>query len=222
MVVHLGRLKIVTKRRECACTYKYCSDVVPDNYGRILPGEKVFLLTKMGKIGERTTIFGKYFHMTCFVAWAMWIHKRTPTSKDGRIGMENISPEDKQVRQRLVRQRAQLLRDLRTANTETLGKMTDHIADLDKQIIDTGYPILQYRGRKSDSKTEYDRFWQEVKDRYQHPLRVPGTESEKAARMGMGARFSKDMSEWNDERNRETIERQGKDYEANQEDRELE
>ncbi len=222
MVVHLGRLKIVTKRKECACTYKFCSDTHPDNYGRILPGEKVFLLTKMGMIGTRTTIFGKYYHMNCFIAWAMYTYEKTPVSKDGRIGMQDLSPEGKQARQRLVRQKAQLLRDLRTVTSEKLGKITDRIAELDKQITATGYPQLQYRGRKSDSKTEYSKFWQEVKDRYQHPLRVPRDRSEDAARMGMGEQFTKDMREWHDERTKATIERQGKDYETSQEDRELE
>lgn len=220
MVVHLGRLKIVTKRKEVACTYKFCSDVVEGNNGRILPGEKVFLLTKMGQIGTRTTIFGKYFHMTCFVAWAMWRYEQTPVSKDGRIGMQDISPEDKQTRQRLVRNRAQLLRNLRTVSAENLGGLTERIAELDKQITATGHPILQYRGRKSRTKAIYEKFVQDVKRHYQHPLRVSKDMYAEAEKIGMLEPFRKDMDTWLDECNARTIERQGKDFETSQEDKE--
>lgn len=223
MARHLGRLKVVTKYKEGNCNYKYCTanEDKPGKIGRVLPGEKVFVLTRMGKVGTRTTIFYKNYHKECFLPWAIWTFDQIPIERRGRKVMD-LSPEDKKERDRLISTRARLLRNLRTVDAESVSKVAERIADLDRQITGTGYPILQYQGRKSDSKTEYDRFWQEVKDHYKHPLRVPGTESEEAARMGMGAQFSKDMSEWNDERNRETIERQGKDYEANQEDREVE
>lgn len=222
MVVHLGRLKIVTKRKEVACTYKFCSDVVEGNNGRILPGEKVFLLTKMGQIGTRTTIFGKYFHMTCFVAWAMWRYEQTPMSKDGRIGMQDISTEDKQARQRLVRNRAQLLRNLRTVSGERLTRTVDRIAELDKEITATGHPILQYRGRKSKTKMTYERFVQDVKEHYKHPLRVGRDMYAEAEKIGMLEHFKKDMDTWLDECNARVIERQGEDFEASQEDKEEE
>ena len=222
MVKHLGRLKMVTKRKESDCNYKFCSDTIPGNNGRILPGENVFLLTKMGQIGTRTTIFGKYYHKVCFAAWAMYTIDQMPTSKDGRIGMQDLHPEGKKARQRLVRQKAQLLRNLRTISPDKLKKTTDRIQELDREIAGTGYPVLQYQGRRSDSKAAYNRFWEEVKDRYQHPLRVPRTKSEEAARLGMGEQFTKDMKEWNDERNRATIERQGKDFETAREDKEVE
>jgi hypothetical protein len=216
---HLGRLKIVTKRKEGTCNYALC-EVNKDR--KVLPGEKVFILTKQGMIGTRTTIFYKQYHETCFVAWAMWTFNKTPLSKDGRIGMKDLPSKDKQERQRLVRNKAQLLRDLRTTSGDKLLKLTDRIHELDKKIGKTGYPVLQYRGRKSESKLAYDKFWQEVKDHYQHPLRVPKAKSEEAERLGMGEQFSKDMKEWFLERQQATIERQGKDYEAGKEDGEVE
>lgn len=222
MVRHLGRLKIVTKRKEGTCNYKFCSDVMPDNNGKTLPGEKVFLLTKQGLIGARTAIFYKQYHMTCFVAWAMWTFGQTPISKDGRIGMGDISPEDKQVRQRLVRRKAQLLRDLRTVSPDKLGDVVDRVAELDKQIIATGYPVLQYRGRRSKSKINYERFVQEVKDFYKAPQRVHHDMYEAARKIGMEDQFKKDMDEWLEEKQKVAIERQGEDFEAGEEDKEVE
>lgn len=224
MVVHLGRLKIVTKRKEGSCNYKFCSDVFPKNNGRVLPGEKVFILTRQGQIGTRTVIFYKNYHVECFVGWAVWIHKQTPISKDGRIGMKDISPEDKQTRQRLVRNKAQLLRNLRTVTGERLNRTVDHIAELDKQITATGHPILQYRGRKSRTKVNYERFLHEVKTfpLYGHPRRVGQDMYNEAEKIGMLEQFRKDMDEWEDELRRKTIERQGEDFETSQEDREIE
>lgn len=220
MVRHLGRLKIVTKRKEGTCNYRFCSDTMPDNNGKTLPGEKVFLLTKQGLVGTRTTIFYKQYHMTCFVAWAMWAFEQTPISKDGRIGMTDIPPEDKQARQRLVRRKAQLLRDLRTISPEKLEKTVDRIAELDREIGKTGYPVLQYRGRRSRSKINYARFLNEVKAHYEDPRRVPRSMYEEARKIGLEEQFAKDMDTWLEEKQQEAIARQGQDYEANQEDKE--
>lgn len=217
MVAHLGRLKVVTRRKDGTCNYKYCDR----QDSKVSPGEKVFIVTKMGRIGIRTVIFYKTYHRECFGPWAIWTLDQVAISRDGRKGMA-LDHEKKIARQKLITTRARLLRNLRTTTGERLSGITDRIADLDKQITATGYPILQYRGRKSDSKTAYSKFWQEVKDHYQHPLRVPHTKSEEAARMGMSEQFTKDMREWSDERTKATIERQGKDYEARKEDGEVE
>jgi len=197
---------------------------MPDNNGKTLPGEKVFLLTKQGLIGARTAIFYKQYHMTCFVAWAMWTFEQTPMSKDGRIGMTDLSPEDKQARQRLVRRKAQLLRDLRTISPDRLSKVVDSIADVDKEIAKTGYPILEYRGRRSKSKVNYERFLQKVKDFYQHPRRVGRDMFEEAKKIGKEVQFEDDMKEWVKEKDAETIARtqQGQDFEAGEEDKEEE
>jgi hypothetical protein len=221
MVKHLGRLKIVTKYKEGACNYKYCTvhESEPGKVGRVLPGEKAFLLTRMGKIGTRTTIFYKTYHMKCFTEWAMWVFEQTPFERRGRKVMD-LSPEDKQARGKLITTRARILRNLRTANAENIGRLIERIAEIDKQIIATGYPVLQFRGRRSKTKMTYDRFVQDVKNHYKHPLRVSKDMYTEAEKIGMLEQFRKDMEAWLDERNAETVARQGEDFEASQEDKE--
>lgn len=224
MPKHLGRLKIVTKYKEGACNYKHCivhEDDNPGKTGRVLPGEKVFILTRMGKIGTRTTIFYKNYHEDCFVAWAMWTFGQTPVERRGRKVMD-LSPEAKKERERLVATKARMLRKLRTATKETLGKITDRIHVLDEQIAATGHPVLQYRGRKSKTKMTYERFLQDVKKHYQAPERVGKDMRDEAEKIGMLEQFNKDMDTWFYEKQRATIERQGKDFETSQEDREIE
>lgn len=217
MVAHLGRLKVVTRRKDGTCNYKYCDR----QDKKVSPGEKVFIITKMGKIGTRMTIFYKTYHRECFGPWAIWTLDQVAISKDGRKEMA-LSPEDKLTRQKLVTTRARLLRNLRTVTGERLAGITDHIAELDKQITATGYPILQYRGRKSTTKVKYDRFLQEVKKFYQAPERVGQDMRDEAAKIGMLDQFRKDMDAWYYEKQQATIAKQGEDYEARQEDRETE
>ena len=121
MVVHLGRLKIVTRRKEGKCRYKHC----PYDH-KLEPGKKVLILTKLGKIEGRTTIFYKAYHPDCFGLWALWMIDNTPISKDGRKSME-LKTDIAKVRAKLVRERARILRAIRTIE---LGEK------LDKKKID--------------------------------------------------------------------------------------
>lgn len=221
MVRHLGRLKIVTKHKEGACNYKFCSDVFPANNGRVLPGEKVFILTRMGNIGSKTTIFYKNYHPECFVLWAKWTFEQTPTEPSGRKVMK-LSPEEKAARARLVSTKARVLRQLRTVSSERLTRLVDRIAYLDEQIAKTGYPVIPYRGRSGGLQARYDKFLREVKEHYKHPLRVGGDMYAEAEKIGMLERFRKDVDTWLDECNAMVIERQGQDFETSQEDREIE
>ncbi|KKN47216.1 hypothetical protein LCGC14_0665050 [marine sediment metagenome] len=194
MVKHLGRLKIVTRRKEGQCRYKYC----PKDR-KLNPGDKVLILTKLGKIGTRTTIFYKAYHPDCFGLWALWMIDQTPISKDGRKSME-LDSDAAKVRANLVRERARILRDIRTIESgDRLDRRIARLTEVDRLIGETGYPVLHYKGRKSAVLIEFEKFIQAVKDRYLSELRVPKKVFDQAKEMGMEGEFRDEMDIWHRE-----------------------
>ncbi len=215
MVTHLGRLRVVTRRKEGRCSFKYC-----EKENKVTPGEQVLVLTRAGQINDRMTIFYKAYHPECFGPWVMWRCSQIPPSKDGRKVM-GLEPEAKQARRKLVETRARLLRQLRVVTSgDKLTKMIERITALDESIRATGYPVIPYAGRKGVTLVSFDKFVAKVKEHYGHPLRVGQDMHEEAKRMGMGKQFDQAMREWEEEVRTKAYEqtRTGSDYESQQED----
>lgn len=217
MVVHLGRLKLVIRRKKGKCVYKHCP-----KGNIVLPGDKVFLLTKMGSIPTRTkmVIFYKAFHRDCFLKWADWVWENQTPERDGRPSMK-LDSEVKTKRAKLVRERARLLRALRTATSKNLEPMVERIAEVDKLISATGYPVMRFKGRRSQSVVDFGKFVKEVKDRYLSEMRVPRSAWDQAASMGQSQEFREEMEKWRKE-SQENIQSQKEHYEDKQEDKEEE
>lgn len=194
MVVHLGRLKLVVRRIKGQCRYKNCPH---DNI--VLPGDKVFLLTKMGSLPNRPqAIFYKAFHKDCFLGWANWIWENQTPERDGRPAMD-LKPEDKQRRAKLVRERARITRSLRRATADNLESKVERIAELDTLIAATGFPVIRYAGRRSKVVVDFGKFLKEVKDKYGSEMRVPKSVWTEAEEMGMVIRFEMEMNKWRQE-----------------------
>ena len=210
MAVHLGRLKIVTRRKDGTCRYKKC----PNTNNRIKSGEKVLILTKMGSVEGKSTIFYKTFHPRCFGRWSLWMCEQTPTSRDGRKSMD-MDSELKEQRAKMVRERARILRSLRYSTTDNLESKVERISELDKDITATGYPIIQYKNRRSVPEIEFEKFLKEVKGKYQTEMRVPRKVYDQARDMGEVDRFTESMEQWRQERIKST---QRQHFEDKQED----
>lgn len=194
MVVHLGRLKIVTRRKPGKCRYKHC----PKDH-KLVPGDRTFILTKLGKIGERTTIFYKAYHPDCFTLWSLWMIEQTPASRDGRKTMV-MEPDVAQARAKLVRERARILRVIRTIESgDRLDRHITRLTEVDRLIGETGYPVLHYKGRRSKVSVEFGKFVEAVKSRYGSEMRVPKKVFTQAREMGKEAEFRKAMDNWHDE-----------------------
>jgi len=207
MVVHLGRLRVVTRRKEGRCRYKHCEK---DN--KLVPGDQTLVLTKMGIISGKATIYYKAYHPECFGPWVMWTCEQIPASRDGRKNME-LSEEDKLSRLKLVRERARILRAIRKVTSgEKLSEKVERITELDTLINATGYPVMHYTGRRSQALVSFEKFVKEVKSRYKSEIRVPRSIWDKAIDMGMESKFRTEMDRWH----REEIERSssGKDFES--------
>ncbi len=209
MVEHLGRLKVVTRRKDGKCSYKYC-----EKANIIRPREQVVLLTKSGQISGRLTIFYKAYHPNCFGLWLLWKIEQIPLSKDGRRVMD-LSPEIKEDRALLIRTRARLIRSLRGVKTgDKLDKLVERISGLDNQIRETGYPAIPYKGRKSKMDTVYEDFLKRVKERYKDPRRITRQIREEFVKMGMEERFNHDLNAWYKEKVKKAQEGQGSDWET--------
>jgi len=215
MVTRLGRLRVVTRRKEGKCNYPNCEQ------DRVLqPQQQVVVLSIQGTINDKRVIFWKGYHPECFGPWLEWKVKQIPASKDGRKVM-TLSPETKTARAKLVRTRARLIRSLRNVqSSEKLDTLIIRISGLDGQIRDTGYPIIPYVGRRSGMDIVYEEFLGRVKERYKDPRRVTRQIREEFVKMGMEERFNQDMEAWYNEKTTATIEQQGSDYETEQEDKE--
>lgn len=212
MVIHLGRLKLVVRRKDGKCRYKFCPH---DNIVR--KGEKVFLVTKQGHIPGRTVIFYKAFHKDCFATWALYVWETQEPRSDGRPLMD-LTPEKKSERAKLVRTRARLLRRLRTVKEDELDRIVEHIATVDQRIKDTGYPVMVYAGRRSEVLVAFEKFVKSVRDKYKSERRVPASLFARAKEMGMESEFRAEMDKWR----QEEIERlqSGEDFESAEEDKE--
>lgn len=214
MVVHLGRLKVVTRRKDGKCRYKHC-----EKDHKLVPGDRTLVLTKMGVISGKPTIYYKAYHPECFGPWVLWMCEQVPASRDGRKTME-LSNEDKLVRLKLVRERARILRALRTVTAEVLPAKVERITELDKLISKTGYPVMHYTGRKSKSSLDLESFIKEVKEKYGTARRVPVSMWERAKELGLESQFSTAMNEWYKEGVSKSS--SGQDYESQEEDKEEE
>ena len=192
MVTHLGRLRIVTRRKEGDCRYKYCDR-------KLVPGQKVIVLTKMGTIEGRNTVYYKAFHPDCFCMWVVWMIEQTPTSKDGRRNM-GLEPDAKKARAKLVRERARILRAIRYV--ESGDKLTDKITrltEVDLAISETGYPVIQYAGRRSQHLIDLEKLIKEVKNRWDSERKVPKRVWDRVREMGMEPEFKEAMDNWHKE-----------------------
>ena len=216
-MIHLGRLKMVVRRKEGRCVYKHCK-----KGGRVMPREKVFLLTKMGTLPGRAhpVVFYKAFHQKCFALWSKFVWETQTPAKDGRQAM-NLSIENKDIRLKLVRERARVLRQIRqTTNPDKLTTKVGRIANIDREIEATGYPVLKYQGRRSMTTIKLEKFVQEVKDHYKNPISVGRDMYEIAEKNGYGKEFDDAMRKWDEEVRQKVYERTAAnpDYEASQED----
>lgn len=222
MATHLGRLRIVTRRKEGKCTYLHCP-----KERKLLPGEQTFILSIKGMAGKVSTIFYKPYHIECFGPWAVWRASKVPVSKDGRKEM-TLSPEDKMARLKLTRTRSRLLRELRGVKTgERLNRLVERIQALDLEIQETGYPVSPYKGRRSKNELIYVKFIREIKEHYgswraapkaklRHEL-IAGDNAIPGGEAIWGDRFDKDMDEWHikdEKRLDKERERQGQDWES--------
>lgn len=217
MVTRLGRLTVLTRKKDGKCTYPHC----PQDR-KLVPGQQAVVLSIAGRIKDQRVIFWKLFHPECVGPWIMWKCEQIPASKNGRKAM-TLTPEAKEARQLLVRTRARLIRSLRKVQKpEKLDGLIGRILVLDKEIGETGYPAIPYKGRKSKMDTRYEIFLRQVKDRYGDPRRVPRSVRKEFVEMGMEERFNRDLNTWYEEKAAATIESQGSDYETEQEDKEEE
>ncbi len=212
MVVHLGRLRVVTRRKEGRCRYKHCEK---DN--KLVPGDQTLVLTKMGNISGKPTIYYKAYHTECFSPWLLWTCEQIPASKDGRKRM-GLSEEDKTARLKLVRERARILRALRTVTADRLAGKVERISELDLLITNTGYPVIHYTGRRSSALVAFGKFVKSVRDKYKSERRVPASLFTRAKEMGMESEFRAAMDEWHKEETERAS--SGKDYESQEEDEE--
>ena len=213
MVVHLGRLRLVVRRKEGKCKYKYCTQ---NNI--VTKGEKVFLVTKQGHIPGRTVIFYKAFHKDCFVLWALYMHETMDPEGDGRPQM-GLSQEDKRARAKLVRTRSRLLRRIRTTTQgDKLDSLVSHIALVDLEIKETGYPVAHYQGRRSQTLVNFSKLIKELKVKYGSEVRVPKSAWDEAIAMGMEAEFRVEMDKWHSKDI--AMSQSGQDYESSEEDKE--
>lgn len=217
MVVHLGRLKLVVRRKRGKCVYKHC----PKSQ-TVMPGDKVFILTKMGSLPTRTgpVVFYKAFHRECFPKWADWVYENQTPQRDGRPTMD-LDPKVKEHRAKLVRERARILRSLRRATTDNLESKAERIGELDKLIAATGYPIVKYKGRRSRVIVDLDKFVKEVKAKYGSEMRVPRSIFDKAINMGVEGAFRLEMDKWRQDEH-ERARSSTKHYEDTLEDKEVE
>lgn len=193
MAVHLGRLKIVTRRKLGQCRYPLCPK------DRVLsPGEQTIVVTKritMG--GNPNAIAYKAFHPDpCFGAWATWTAAQIPESRSGRKIMD-ISPEQKEERDHIVRTRARLLRRLREVKSPTkLDELVARIAGLDAELKEMGLPVIPYRGRRSAAEVDLGKLIKEAKEKHESPQRVPREMWKRAKALGMEQQFSDAMDQW--------------------------
>ena len=215
MVIRLGRLTVLTRRKEGKCTFPHC----PQDR-EVKPGQQAVVLSVAGRINDNRVIFWKLYHPECFGPWLLWKCEQVPASKNGRKVME-LAPEAKEARQQLVRTRARLIRSLRVVKTpEKLDTLVIRISGLDGQIRDTGYPAIPFKGRRSRMDTRYEKFLSEVKERYKDPRRVPKRVRNEFTKMGMEERFNRDMNTWYDENVATAQEAQGSDWETEHTDEE--
>ena len=214
MVVHLGRLKMVVRRKKGKCVYKYC-----DKDNTVLPGDKVFLVTKMGGIPGRAgpVIFYKAFHRDCFGHWALFCWDTIELNSDGRPKMD-LPDKEFNDRTKLVRERSRILRGIRTIESgDRLDKRIARLTEVDRLIGETGYPILHYKGRRSKSMIEFEKFIEEEKEQYGTEMRVPKKVFDQAKDTGMEAEFKSEMNKWRKEETQQVTSRP-KHYEDIQED----
>lgn len=189
---HLGRLKIVTRRKDGQCRYKHCP--VPDH--ALTPGEKTMVLTKMGNIPGKSVIFYKAYHPDCFGHWVLWMCEQTLISKSGRRKME-LPDDAKEERAKLVRERARILRAIRyEVSGDELTRKVERITEVDRLINETGYPVLRYKGRRGGALVGFDKFIEGVKDKYGAEIRVPKSIWDEAKEMGMEPEFREAMDSW--------------------------
>lgn len=195
MVEHLGRLKVVTRRKEGRCQFKFCPQ---DN--KIQPGQQAIMLTRQGMAGDRKVIFARLWHpKPCFQEWIGWTVDRIPPNKGGRRTME-LDDETKSKRAKLVRERARYLRRLRiTKSGDTLDRAVARIQQLDAEIAETGYPVIPYKGRQSQADIDFRHLVETTKSSYRHPRRVPVAVWEKARGLGMEPQFNEAMDNWQQE-----------------------
>lgn len=192
MVTHLGRLKIVTRRKEGDCRYKYCTK-------KLMPGQKVMILTKMGTIESRTTIYYKAFHPECFCLWVMWMIEQTPISKDGRRTME-LDSDAKEARSKLVRERARILRAIRLERSgDVLTSRVERLGEVDRLIAETGYPVIQYTRRRGEPLIALEKVVKKVKSRWDSERKVPKSVWDAVREMGMEPEFKEAMDNWHKE-----------------------
>ncbi len=192
MVVHLGRLKLVTSRKEASCRYKHCKK---DN--KIAAGARKVLLTKLGNIKGKALVFGKYYHPECFGPWLLYMVETLPDySRDGRPPVV-LDAETKLERSKWVRERARLHRILRdNTDPRKLDRLVTKIGELNRQIEATGVPVGRYGGRRSKSEMEFVRWMQELKDKYGDPRRVTSKSAKEATEKGWEAEYWTAMEEW--------------------------
>lgn len=215
MALHLGRLRVVTRRKEGKCIYKLC-----EKEHLISPGDQVVVRTKAGNINGQPTIFYTMFHPECFGPWLIYRCSQIPPSALGRKIMD-LSPEDKTTRALQIRTRARLLRSLRKTNSgDKLTVLVDRISGLDEEIKETGYPVLYYQGRRSVSVIVLEKFIADIKNRYPNPRSVPVDEWHEAEQLGIEMGFNKAMVEWSKETTAATIAKQKPDIESSEEDQE--
>ena len=129
----------------------------------------------------------------------------------------DMDVELKENRAKLVRERARILRALRTVSSgEVLTSKVERITKLDKLISETGYPVMHYTGRRSKSLIDFEKFIREVKTRYKSEIRVPKSAWDEAIAMGMEAEFRVEMWHSKDI----AMSQSGQDYESSEEDKE--
>ena len=165
MVKHLGRLKVVVRRKDGECGYPDCS-----KDRKIVPGDKVFLLTRGGSLPNRPfVIFQSIFHRDCFGPYVLYRFDKLEMVPTGRPPVIQLDPVIKNRRKNWLHERSKLIRSLKNIQqTDQLSRVIGQIDRINKKVEATGYPISGY-GRRSKNDVLFGKFIKLMKKRWAAP-----------------------------------------------------
>lgn len=167
MVKHLGRIKVVVRRKSGECGYGACT-----HNREIVPGDKVFLLTKAGSLpGKPFVIFSKVYHRDCFGPYMLDRFDKLEMQDGGRPSM-TLDSVMHNKRKNWLHDRAKLIRQLKLIqDPDQLTRIIRKIDKINTNIENTGYPISGY-GRRSQNDILFGRFIHTMKKKWEAPTDI--------------------------------------------------
>lgn len=168
MVKHLGRLKVVVRRKQGKCGYPNCI-----RNREIEPGDKVFLLTKGGSLPDKPfVIFQTVFHRDCFSPYILYRFDELKMKDGGRPSIIQLDKATKTKRKNWLHERSKLIRQLKNIqDSEQLSRLISKIEKISSNIENTGYSIGKY-GRRSKNDKDFNTFVKMMKERWSAPTDI--------------------------------------------------